>query len=75
MIICVLEYPEDDQAQVWFLDTDKLDMDNPSHVAYHVAMESGLISHSKSFFFSNKMDECSVDLPCHVDEHITVYVE
>ena len=26
MIIAVLEYPEDDQAQVWFIDISKLDI-------------------------------------------------
>jgi len=85
MIICILEYPDDDQAQVWFMDTTKLDMTETVHSAYKKAVDEALaddmnmsaVNHDTAFFYNghNDLKSCQVDPPCHVDEDVTIYVE
>lgn len=84
MIICILEYPEDEQPQVWFMDTTKLDLTNPAHIAYKAAVDEALLDsmevsilpgYNQSYFFGDEMEVCAVWPSCKVDRQITIYLE
>lgn len=85
MIICILEYPEDDQAQTWFMDTAKLDATNITHIAYKKAVDEALtnsmhmsaVDCDTAFFYSGheEMKSCSAETPCYVDANVTIYLE
>ncbi len=85
MIICILEYPDDDQAQVWFMDTTKLDMTKTVHSAYKKAVDKALandmnmsaVNCDTAFFYNghNDLKSCHVDPPCYVEQDVTIYVE
>lgn len=38
LVISVLEYPEDDQAQNYLVDLEALDLSNPGHKTYYDAI-------------------------------------
>lgn len=84
MIICINEYPDDNQAQVWFMDTDKIDTTNSDHVAYKAAVDKALVDQMEMSTLSNDygffegmsdMRSCSIWPPCSIDRQITIYLE
>ena len=83
-IIAVLEFPEDDGAELYFVDLDKLDMNNPIHVHYKNNIMSALNDSSgietTSFdasmaYGSENLESASVKPPCMVENSVILYVE
>ena len=84
MIIAVLEYPEDDQAQVYFVDIDKLDKNDPIQRHYYDNILEAYNSNDKisstsfdaSVFYGDDIFEPAITFfPCVVDGSITLYIE
>ena len=83
MIICILECCADEQPQVWFMDTDKLDMNSNDHIIYKEAVDKALadplavIGVDYEHCFSSggsDMKSCSISPPCYVDASVEIFI-
>ena len=84
MLIAVLEYPEDDQAQVFFIDVSKLDLTNvvQRHYfdnimeAHNHANKAAGTSYDASVSYGEDIFEAAVvNPPCQVEDSVTLYIE
>ena len=83
MKVCVLEYLDGsaDSAQVVFIDTDKLDLNNPIHSEYKKAIDTALANQYKSASTSTdasyslgngSIDASRVKTPVMVEDSLTL---
>ena len=84
MIIAVLEYPNDDQAQVFFIDIKKLDQNNIIQRRYYDNIQKAQQDLHKAEYTSfdasiiygeDIFERAVVNPPCQIDDSITLYVE
>lgn len=87
MKVVVLEYPENDQAQVFYVDLDLVDESNPKQVAYRKFIQLALkdmgsttIDCNNCFSYggaynNGPLSGIEVDLPNNFDESVTLYLE
>lgn len=84
MIFAVLEYPEDDQPQVYFVDASKLDLtdivqrhyfDNIM-AAHNHSTSAAPTSFDASITYGEDIFEAATVIPpCHIDDAVTLYIE
>lgn len=84
MIVAVLEYPEDDQVRVNFIDVSKLDLTDLIQRRYFDSiMEASNASHKTastsydvSICYGEDVFEAAVVYPpCQIDDCVTLYIE
>ena len=83
MIICILECSGDEQPQVWFMDTDKLDTNNNDHNIYKEAVDKALadplavigVDYGHSFSSGGSdMGNYTSRPPCYVDASVEIFI-
>lgn len=84
MIIAILEYPEDNQAQVFFVDVSKLDLtDTIQHryfdnvmTAHNDSNKCSTTTYDASISYGEDVFEpATINPPCQVDDSVTLYIE
>lgn len=86
MKIAVLEYPEDDSALLWFIDTEKAI--NAKSIAYVNGIidvlsqndneDDGYSIHSNesiSYSTNGEFDDILIKLPATIENSLTIYIE
>lgn len=82
-VICVLEYPESgDQASVRFMDLDVLEAStDPDAKRYAKVIRKAMADKMKITGHNEYIDNlpgvesCEVNLPCVVEDQVTIYVD
>lgn len=86
MKLIILEYPEDDQAQVFFVDLDLVDESNPKQVAYRkfiqlalkdmgsTTIDPGICFSYGGSYNNGPLSGIEIEVPNTFDESVTLYI-